>query len=378
MILYTRLRLQNYLFPLFRQREEMDASKLLGIIAIATGLLGAVLNSLLYWVINRNRSIDKKCALVYQNLAAVDIFNCFVIPLCYLTLKGHRYDYNPTETSNSILYLLFGGTVNIPYLMLILLSVARVMIFKYQMSYTRRLRLLYLRILCLACWVLSIGSGVGIWLCCLLTGTAKYNVLINLMKVQTVATQILVVMSIALIVTSLVLLHTLIHEANKDNNSGPSTSMTESPFLTTHHILLKELSSARRTFSYFLVSVIICSSFPFTFGLTFSLCGPNFNSTSTTCKILQVKEVVDPKFSYAITLLSLCGMSIANSIILLRQKSFKSVLCNMRIVRQRCVFTEHTHTEPQPGCAHGTRNTVVTTKHEGAPETLVMSSPSEF
>ena len=320
----------------------MDASKMLGTATIVAGLLGAVLNTLLFWVINGNNSIDKKCALLYQNLAAVDIFNCFVIPLCDLSLKGHGYDSDLKEISNSILYLLFGGTVNIPYLMLILLSVARVMIFKYQMSYTHGLRMLYLRILCLACWILTIGSGVGIWLCYLLTGTAEHKILVNLMKFQSVSTQILILVSIALIITSLVLLNTLIYEANHRNYSGPRTSvvdtLTETEFHTTHSVLLKELSSANRTFNYFLVSIVCCSFFPFTVGLSFSFCGPNFNSTATFCKPLQVKELTDPKLSYAITLLSLCGMSIANSIILLRQKSFKSVLYNnLCIFRMGCI-----------------------------------------
>jgi hypothetical protein len=307
----------------------MDVYEVLGTVAIATGLLGAALNALLFWVINKNRSLDKKCALLYQNLAAVDIFNCFVIPLCYLSLKGHRYDYDPKETTNSILYLLFGGTVNIPYLILILLSVARVMIFKYQMSYNYKLNLLYLRILCLACWVLAIGSGVGIWLCCLLTGTAEHNILVNLMKVQSSATQILVIATIALIFTSLVMLQTLITEAFNSDSRGPTTSEEDSRYHASQENFLRELCLARRTFSYFLVSVIVWSSFPFAFGLSFSLCGPNFNLTTTSCRTLQVKGLADPKLSYAITLLSLCGMSIANSIILLRQKSFKNVLCHI-------------------------------------------------
>lgn len=353
----------------------MNTGEVLGIIAIVAGLLGAVLNALLFWVINKNRSIDKKCALVYQNLAAVDIFNCFVIPLCYLSIKGHIYDYNPKEPSNSILYLLFGGTVNIPYMMLILLSVARVMIFKYQMSYTRRLRLTYIRILCLACWVLAIGSGVGIWLCCLLTGTAKQENLMNLLKVQSSATQILVIASIALIMASLVMLHQLIFEANKNNASTiPESAEVEQQFISTESALIKELSSARRTFSYFLASVLIWSSFPFICGLSFSLCGPNFNSTSFSCRHLQARVLSDPKLSYAITLVSLCGMSIANSIILLRQKSFKSVLTDLWKYHLRCNTGRGGRNGGASGSEGTIRVTVASTMHEVTHESIKMNA----
>lgn len=351
----------------------MNLSELLGIIAITAGLLGAVLNALLFWVINKNRSIDKKCALVYQNLAAVDIFNCFVIPLCYLSIKGHIYDYNPKEPSNSILYLLFGGTVNIPYMMLILLSVARVMIFKYQMSYNRQLRLLYIKILCLACWILAIGSGVGIWLCCLLTGTAKQESLVNLLKVQSSATQILVIASITLIFSSLVMLHQLTFEANKNNvRTSPESADVEQQFLSTQSALIKELASARRTFSYFLVSVLIWSSFPFSCGLSFSLCGPNFNSTSSSCKLLQARILADPKLSYAITQVSLCGMSIANSVILLRQKSFKSVLIALWTHHLRCNIERGGRNGDVSGIEDTVRVTLATTMLEVARESIKM------
>lgn len=362
----------------------MNVSRALDLISILTGLIGSLLNALLFYVIGRNTTIDKKCALVYQNLAAVDIFNCFVIPMCYLSVKGHGYNFDLHNKSDSILYLLFGGTIEVPYMLLILLSVARVMIFKNPRLYANKMSILSLKVVMLACWILAIGSGVGIWLCFLLSGTARRNHLLNLMKIQGVSTIVLIIGCIALITTSLAMLNTLTSSINdkavdkignkaadkvgnkaddkvcesrsgthvyenkphiiiSDETSDRQRIINETlppppsvPILHSTNNILKEISSARRTLSYFFVSVLIWSSFPFVFALSFSVCGPDYNSTLPVCQVLQNPILSDPKLSYAITLLFLCGLSIANAVILLRQRSFKNVIYSLRIFKPRC------------------------------------------
>ena len=303
-------------------------TKILDIFAILTGLFGTFLNALLFWVIGRNRSIDKKCALLYKNLAAVDIINCFVIPICYFSISGHGYNSLDTY-GNSVLYLIFGGIINIPYVMLILLSLVRVMIFKYKLFYERKVHLAYIRALCVGSWVLSFGAGVGVWICScsIMVKKASRDVLIGLMKLQSVVCTGLIICSALLITTSLFLLQKLINKA--DRSEGSRTVSEGSITKPQNNVLVKELFSARRTFLYFLVSVVVWSSYPLAFSLSFTLCGPYYNSTSPQCQILQARGLADPKISYALGLLFLCGMSIANSIILLRQKSFKNVLLDL-------------------------------------------------
>ena len=102
-------------------------------IAIVFGVAGTLLNGLLFLVLTRNSSIERKCCVLYKHLAGVDIINSLVIPLCYLTLDGHGYQIDVADSKiNGVLYLLFGATINIPYVMLILLSLARVLIFLRQ------------------------------------------------------------------------------------------------------------------------------------------------------------------------------------------------------------------------------------------------------
>jgi hypothetical protein len=327
----------------------MDVSTILDILAILAALFGIILNILLFWVICTNRSIDLKCTILYKNLAVADIFNCIVIPTCYFNITGKGFNCLESHT-NSILYLLFGGAVNIPYATLILLSVVRVMILKYQVFYTRRLRSLHLKVLCVMCWLIFICTGSGIWVGFILAGSVDFDVLIGIMRAQSVVTLTLITTCLALIISTLVSLHQLISNVNDRNYSDPNTaltaSVTESQFVKNNKILVDELYSVRRTFLYFLVSVIVWSSYPFTFSLSFTVCGPYYNSTATTCQLLQVKGLADPKTSYAWALLFLCGMSTANSVILLQQKSFKSVLLDLWVsIRGTC---SETVTVPNP------------------------------
>ena len=306
----------------------MEASEVIDITAIITGLFGAFLNAILFWIVTKNQSIDKKCTNVYQNLAAIDIFNCLVIPICYLTAKGHGYSIDVEHPRNGMMYLLFGCTINIPYLMLILLSVARIFMFKFPMVYMNKINLIHFKIACAACWIISIGSGTGIWLCYLLSGYAKVEILIDLLKFESIVTKILVIATIAFFATILIFLQKKIVTVSKDHVGSVTADMEETYLIKAPpHTILKDLSSAKITFSYFLVSVTVWSAFPFAFSLTFVLCGPYYNTTTAFCNHIKgMAGFSDPKLSYAIMLLSLCGMSIVNSIILMRQKSFLNIL----------------------------------------------------
>ncbi|KAL5270924.1 hypothetical protein ACHWQZ_G001547 [Mnemiopsis leidyi] len=315
----------------------MDIGGTIDALSILVALFGIFLNLLLLWVIHRNQSVEKKSAFLYKNLALVDIFNCIIIPVCYFNVTGH--DFNCLEShKNSILYLLFGGTVNIPYIILILLSIARVMIFKYQVHYKQKVRLSYVRALCIISWILAVGTGTGIWIGFLLGGSMDFNVLIALMKAQSLINLVLIVVCIALVLIGLLMLHQLIGKAGV-MNPGSQTSIPESPTTESRLVknkmsLYRELVSARRTLLYFLVSAIVWSSYPFVFAVSFTLCGPYYNSTLSHCDLLQGKWLADPKKSYALDLLFLCGMSIANSVILLRQKSFKNAILDLWV----CLF----------------------------------------
>ena len=346
----------------------MDINAAIDSLSILVALFGILLNLLLFWVIHRNQSVDRKCAYLYKNLAVVDIVNCIVIPVCYFKVTGHGFNCLESPT-NSILYLLFGGTVNIPYIILILLSIARVMIFKYQVLYKQKIRLRYVRALCIICWILAIGTGTGIWIGFLLSDTVDFNVLIALMKIDSMITLVLIVISVALIVTGLFLLHRLIGKTDKinrgSNTSTPESPTTESRLVRNKMLLFRELFSARRTLLYFLISVIVWSSYPFIFAVSFTLCGPYYNSTQTHCDLLQGKWLADPKKSYALDLLFLCGMSIANSAILLRQKSFKNAILDLWACLSGNVISSQVGEGQQghvtPGIGHVNRAAVVVT-----------------
>ena len=321
----------------------MHPDNILDIVAIVVGLIGAVLNGILLWAINKNTSVEKKCAAIYRNLAVVDIFNCLVIPLCFLSLTGHSYEIDDLALEkNGILYLLFGSTVNIPYLMLILLSIARVMIFRYQLFYSQVMKLMIVRIMCILCWLIPIGGGLGIWMCFLLSENANVDILIDLMKIQGVLTISTIITTLLLISLTLIFINQMIQTTkNVDCTTqaiiNSEASFTESQSITTKQILRRELNSAKLTFSLFLLTIFIFSLYPTSFALAFTICGPYFNSTMPVCGPLQKEVFSDPKRSYAITLLSLCGMSIFNSIILLRRKSFRYTIKQLWICRLTCV-----------------------------------------
>ena len=306
------------------------------LIAIIIGLAGTLFNVILLWVIYRNRSIDRKCASIYKNIAVVDIFNCLIIPLCFLSLNESGYSIDLTSSKNTILYLLFGATVNIPYMLLILLSIARVMIFRHQIFYSRIIQSVLVRILCVLCWFLPIGGGLGIWFCFLLSGTATGNILIYLLKVQGLVTFLLIITTLLLISVTLALINQMI-SSNKGEFrpllvTGQSF-MESSQVTESKQILERELKSAQRTFSLFLLTILVFSLYPFAFSFSFLACGPYYNSTESVCKPLQRKFFSEPKRSYAITLISLCGMSLFNSLILLRQKSFLLTMKQIWIFR---------------------------------------------
>ena len=121
----------------------MQPSKILDYAAITVGLAGTTLNLLLLWALDKNRSLNKKAVVIYQNLAAVDTFNCMMIPLCYLTVKQNGYHFTNNDAKNGILYLLIGGSINIPYMMLILLALCRIMLFRHQILH-HKVKLLFL------------------------------------------------------------------------------------------------------------------------------------------------------------------------------------------------------------------------------------------
>ena len=322
----------------------MHPDKILDIVAISVGLIGAVLNGILLWVINKNTSVEKKCAAIYRNLAVVDIFNCLVIPLSALSLTGHSYVIDDLSSgTNGILYLLFGSTASIPYMMLILLSIARVMIFRYQLFYSQVMKLMIVRIMCILCWLIPIGGGLGIWMCFLLSEKVTINILIDLMKIQAALMILTIITTLVLISLTLILINQMIQTTKNDNWTAQAirnseTALTESQSVTTKKVLERELNSAKLTFSLFLLTIFIFCLYPTSFALAFTICGPYFNSTLPVCGPFQKKDVFsDPKRSYAITLLSLCGMSIFNSIILLRQKSFRYTMKQLWIYRLICV-----------------------------------------
>ena len=234
----------------------MDEDDKIDIVAIVVGLIGVVLNGILLWVIKNNTNVEKKCAAIYQNLAIVDILNCLVIPLCFFVLKGHSYEIDPKLKNNGIVYLIFGSTVNIPYLMLILLSIARVMIFRHQLFYSQVMKLMRIRILCILCWCIPIGGGLGIWMCFLLSENSKVNILIYLMKIQSGLTISTIITTLLLISLTLIFINKMIEKTNNSDRTtqairNSETSLTELHSITTRQVLKRDLNSAN--FDIFLI-----------------------------------------------------------------------------------------------------------------------------
>ena len=324
--------------------EEM---KPIDIIAIIIGLVGTILNGILFWVIKRNGSIDKKCAFIYKNLAMVDIFNCLVIPSCFLIIKGTGYTIDLNSVSNSILYLLFGAMIDIPYLLLILLSIARVMIFRKQIFYSQVIQMVFVRVLCILCWLIPIAVSLGIWSCYLLKGNATTDILIYLLKMQATTMLTLIIITLFLISLTLALIKVMIRATCEHNWISPVLVNAElsSDTLETSNfrqVIQRELKSANRTFCFFLINILVCSSYPAVFSFSFFECGPYYESKKPICVPFEKPIFSNPRDSYAYTLISLCGMSIINSIILLQQKSFFVILKQLWIFRIRCIRRENT------------------------------------
>ena len=88
----------------------------LDVVGIVIGQIGTVLNALLFWVVGQNRRIDKKISFIYRNLAAADIFNSLVIPLCYLGVSGGGYILDPKVAAKNgidLAFVVFLGIENI-------------------------------------------------------------------------------------------------------------------------------------------------------------------------------------------------------------------------------------------------------------------------
>lgn len=282
--------------------------------AIVVGFAGTLLNGMLFWVISRNTGVDRKCCVIYKNLAAIDCFNCLVIPLIYFSIDTKSYALNQYNIKNGILYLLFGATVNIPYILLIMLGVARILIFQHRNFYSNRIKTGYVSIACTMIWVIGIGAPVGLWLLYLAVTTETdirnhAQILRNFLQFQAV---LLVLM---IMVTSLIIFCTIV------KMRGFWYTLTKhSPQL---RCLVSEIKSAVLTFTLFFLSVFVWSAFPLVFAAMFAICGPEYTRFSPGfCKTFHYEFFLDPKSSYALTSLSLCCMSITNCGILLSQKSF--------------------------------------------------------
>ena len=269
------------------------------IIAIIIALVGTILNGILFWVIKRNRSIDKKCAFVYKNLALVDILNCLV-------LTGYTLHFHPVISI--ILYLLFGTTIEVTYLLLILLSIARVMIFRKQIFYSQVIQMVHVRVLCISCWLIPIGISLGI-LSCILLEIFQYKfdthaILIYLVKMQGITMPALIIITLFLISLTLALIKVMIRATHEDNwisqvlaNAESSSESSEASNF--RQVLQRELKSANRTFCFFLINTLVCSSFPAVFSFYFLECGQYYETKKTIiCAQLETQIFSNLRYSY--------------------------------------------------------------------------------
>ena len=261
-------------------------SEKIDVISICVGVIGTLLNGVLFLVLSKNHSVDPKCMIIYKNLAAIDAFNCLIIPACFVNLKGHQYNLNLEEPKNSILYLFFGASINIPYLLMILLSVARVMIFRHRLFYTQRFSGNLASGLSLICWSGSICVSVGIWIVYLLVNQKSQqdvDVLIGLMKYNSSVNIILTLVAVFLLFSTIMLLESISHDIRANKKAEEITD------INAVHNVHNELKTAKVMFSLFLVSISVWSTYPIMFSTAFAFCGPYFNLTSTFCRPLQSK-----------------------------------------------------------------------------------------
>ena len=190
----------------------------------------------------------------------------------------------------------------------------------------------------MTCWLVAIGSGAGIWMCYLLNGDLDAGALIGLLKFESVLTNTLIIVAFILLLLCVVFTRGLLRALESDQEAGkgkisvncqdfpPSSTIDREAEPILKKNISVELKSVRTSFILFFSSITVFSAFPFAFSTAFVACGPFYNSTTMYCELLQNKVFSDPKHSYAAMQVSLCGMSIANAAILLRQKSFKVVL----------------------------------------------------
>ena len=337
------------------------------ICAIVFGVLGALLNAFLFWVISNNISIDKKCKIIYKNLTIIDFFNCLVIPICYFSLEGHGYDIE-LNLRNGIVYLLFGGTINLPYMLLILLSIVRILVFRHRIFYSQRLHYRTVYAICVLIWCCGIIAPVVVWVIDLLFhhhgNKTQTHLLYHLLRYNSW-------LSLVLIITTLLIMTFTCFRISTLNLSTNDTTQ-----LLRMSLLQTELRSVVVTFFYFIISVTVWSFYPFLFSLTFSLCGPDFQVRSSYCNKFGNAFFADPKLSYALMSLSLCFLSISNCFVLLSQRSFTATI-DQGWSRWSCITTseEGEEGEEYRGAAPSYRPPTGTVQHCGTiPE---MSSESE-